>query len=234
MRPFRVDLEVAGPIVLGPTGLLPTMDSVLAALLAKRDARRTAADPRAWTPEIPVPLAYIPFGDKKIYKASTLIPMTKMVFSFAILPRRRPVRKYWEWARPRRWEFASGAYVNRATGITTVTCRRWQWFAMGDSGVVRDLLTDLLSIGAHRGAGFGRVVRWDLVEIEHDESIIGPDGALRRPIPAEMAVNIGLSPDDPNLKAIYRTGSGGQPSWDPENWLVVLSPLPLTVRGGSW
>ena len=64
---------------------------------------------------------------------------------------------------------------------------------MGDPDHIRDLLTDLHSIGKHRGVGEGLVTRWDITETpnvdewstghEHQPGILGRTVPLRcRPL----------------------------------------------------
>ncbi len=57
------------------------------------------------------------------------------------------------------------------------------WRAVGDPDLIRDLLTDLPSIGKHRSVGEGLVTRWDVTETpdvpdwvavhEHEPGILG-------------------------------------------------------------
>ena len=44
---------------------------------------------------------------------------------------------------------------------------RLTWRAVGDPDRIRDLLTDLPSIGKHRGVGEGLVTRWEVSETPH-------------------------------------------------------------------
>lgn len=78
---------------------------------------------------------------------------------------------------------SSGRYQRRlipgpAHPATTLT-----WRAVGDAAAIEELLTDLPSIGKHRGTGEGRVSRWEIHELpvcsrwsaghEHEPSILG-------------------------------------------------------------
>ena len=86
---------------------------------------------------------------------------------------------------------AGGGGVSDSTGrdqrrLVSVIARpatHLTWRAVGDPEQIRDLLTDLRSIGKHTGVGEGEVTRWDVTEIpdvttwsaghEHEDGILG-------------------------------------------------------------
>ncbi|QCO29017.1 hypothetical protein [Mycobacteroides abscessus] len=82
-----------------------------------------------------------------------------------------------------------GRYQRRVIPVTARPATHVSWRAVGDPDQIRDLLTDLPSIGKHRGTGEGVVAQWDVTETpdvswwsaghEHEPGILGRTAPLR-------------------------------------------------------
>lgn len=55
---------------------------------------------------------------------------------------------------------SAGRYQRRIVPVMAHPATSLTWRAVGDPESIRDLLTDLGSIGKHRGVGEGLVSRW--------------------------------------------------------------------------
>ena len=76
-----------------------------------------------------------------------------------------------------------GRYQRRVIPVMAHPATSLTWRAVGDPDLIRDLLTDLPSIGKHRSVGEGLVTRWDVTETpdvpdwlavhEHEPGILG-------------------------------------------------------------
>lgn len=80
-----------------------------------------------------------------------------------------------------------GRYQRRVVPVMAVPATSSTWRAVGDATQIRDLLTDLASIGKHRGVGEGIVTQWEVTSTpdiphwvaghEHEPGVLG------RPVP---------------------------------------------------
>lgn len=78
---------------------------------------------------------------------------------------------------------SAGRYQRRVVPVMAHPASTLTWRAVGDADGIRDLLTDLPSIGKHRGVGEGLVTRWEVRETpevphweaghEHEPSVLG-------------------------------------------------------------
>jgi hypothetical protein len=78
---------------------------------------------------------------------------------------------------------SNGRYQRRIIPVMAHPATTLTWRAVGDPDLIRDLLTDLPSIGKHRGVGEGLVTRWDITKTpdvpewvaghEHERGILG-------------------------------------------------------------
>lgn len=78
---------------------------------------------------------------------------------------------------------STGRYQRRVVPVMARPATHLTWRAVGDPDQIRDLLTDLRSIGKHTGVGEGVVMRWDVTETpdvtawsaghEHEPGILG-------------------------------------------------------------
>lgn len=77
----------------------------------------------------------------------------------------------------------SGRYQNRLVPGMAQLATHITWRAVGDPDRIRELLTELPSIGKHRGVGEGRITQWSIAELdevsdwsaghEHQSGILG-------------------------------------------------------------
>lgn len=84
---------------------------------------------------------------------------------------------------------STGRYQRRVIPVMAHTATTLTWRAVGDSDLIRDLLTDLPSIGKHRGVGEGLVTHWEVDKTpdipewvaghEHEPGILGRTVPLR-------------------------------------------------------
>ena len=68
------------------------------------------------------------------------------------------------------------------------------WHVYGDRHRLRNLCARLMAIGKKRAYGYGKVISWS-VESEddgQDRSVFGPEGALMRPVPADLLEAAGV------------------------------------------
>jgi CRISPR type IV-associated protein Csf3 len=78
---------------------------------------------------------------------------------------------------------STGRYQRRIVPVMAHPATTLTWRAVGDPDRIRDLLTDLPSIGKHRGVGEGLVTRWEVSETpnvphweaghEHEPGVLG-------------------------------------------------------------
>lgn len=78
---------------------------------------------------------------------------------------------------------SAGRYQRRIVPVIAHPATTLTWRAVGDPDQIQDLLTDLPSIGKHRGVGEGLVTHWDIKETpdvsewaaghEHEPGILG-------------------------------------------------------------
>ena len=82
---------------------------------------------------------------------------------------------------------STGRYQRRIVPVMAHPATTLTWRAVGDPDRIRDLLTDLPSIGKHRGVGEGLVTRWEVSETPHvPDWVAGHEhepGVLGRTVP---------------------------------------------------
>lgn len=57
------------------------------------------------------------------------------------------------------------------------------WYAIGDKDRIENYLRFISNLGAKHSQGWGAVLRWEVIEWEHDWHAIGPEGQVMRAIP---------------------------------------------------
>ena len=72
------------------------------------------------------------------------------------------------------------------SGYTALCAQAVRWNVCGDRDFISGLIKDVNSIGKKRGQGYGHVTDWKIEEVEHDHSIVGPNGEPMRPVPFDM------------------------------------------------
>lgn len=78
---------------------------------------------------------------------------------------------------------STGRYQRRVVPVIAHPAKQLTWRAVGDPELISDLLTDLPSIGKHRGVGEGLVTGWDVIAApeltdwaaghEHEPGVLG-------------------------------------------------------------
>ena len=88
---------------------------------------------------------------------------------------------------------STGRYQRRIVPVLAHPATKLTWRAVGDPDLIRDLLTELPSIGKHRGVGEGRVTHWDVTETSDvPEWVAGHEhepGVLGRTVPPRCLKN---------------------------------------------
>jgi len=56
-----------------------------------------------------------------------------------------------------------------------------EWYIVADKPFIEKMLSNCTHIGANRGAGYGRVIKWAVIEDEHAESL-----SMQRPVPLSI------------------------------------------------
>lgn len=76
---------------------------------------------------------------------------------------------------------SQGRYQRRVIPVHAHPARTATWRAVGDGHAIGDLLTDLPSIGKHRGVGEGVVTRWEVAELDPHETTVWSAGHEHSP-----------------------------------------------------
>lgn len=82
-----------------------------------------------------------------------------------------------------KWDDSTGILKPRDKTYPTRFATHLHWYAVGDPGEVRDLLSWVSHIGHLRNEGMGKVIDWTVEPIDDDRSLIH-EGQLRRTLPA--------------------------------------------------
>lgn len=89
-----------------------------------------------------------------------------------------------------------GRFRPRVTPVLTVPAYGVVWRGVGDPDRVLEIVKDIPSIGGRRGAGEGRVLRWEIAGQTGDSDLYGhvmADRRLGRPVPIECAERVGAT-----------------------------------------
>lgn len=68
------------------------------------------------------------------------------------------------------------------------------WYAVGDMGWVRRMLSTVTHLGKKTSQGWGAVLRWSIEPWHADWSVRGQHGQLMRAIPAPQGIRVGCRP----------------------------------------
>ncbi len=106
----------------------------------------------------------------------------------------------------------TGAWRDQMLPTPVSVCSTVVWHAVGDADQLRRLLTPIRYLGKRRATGEGRVLAWDIADIDADpyEHAHLADGNIIRPCPVECLDGLGYEvPHDLGWYAIR------PPSWHP-------------------
>ena len=227
MEGLEIRVSVGAPVVLGGSPHGPCLDQVLAALAARRDGATYPPLPDTWRKTVPVPGIQLRDG---VPLASALWPVGAYVWDQCVLPRKPDFDALIPWSRPLAWRSDFGPYLSRATTLRVVTATTWVWWCVGDRDVVEDMLGDLLSVGAKRGAGFGAVTRTEIRPAPPENGVLFQGRRLTRPVPLRLLAAWSIDADrlDPGTFAVAPApGRGGVPAW----YTPALEPCMVPVLG---
>ena len=128
---------------------------------------------------------------------------------------------------------AKGDYGNKMDLREFLLSKNMLWFGCGDIDAVRDLLTEITSVGAKRSQGFGQVeisqssneYAWTVTECTHDCSLIAA-GRPARPIPLDDWLNNMGGADDVATGMVTIT----LPAWQPNPALCAVPDARIVQR----
>jgi hypothetical protein len=231
---FLVRFRFRAPVALGPLGLLPALDALLAAQVAARLLPATGRPPAP----IPVPLDDILPG---LPAATLIFPVAAAPAPIALqFPRRyqdpvwhgRPLDAVTDVSVSQLRNESSGPFVTHPRPVTAVTVAEAVAYGRGDAVAAAALLRGVTHLGGHRGIGFGLLREPPVVQRVGTAPLLrGPQGGpLLRIVPLRLAPALGLDPDDPRLRAVVQPASVRPPLWFRPWWEPCLVPLPLTSR----
>lgn len=226
---FLVQFDFLTPVAVGPQGLLPALDSLLAAAYTTR-AGRVSPDPLREPAPIPLPLEALAPG---LWAASLLWPLRTALPPQVDAPQAF-ARRYDFPQRSRRTGSASGPLLERMRQVSPLIVPRAVAFGRGDPDAVQDVLNTVRSIGAQRGIGFGQLAHAPAVRVlptgNPHAAMVDAQGVLRRVVPLALASSLGIDPEDDRLLAYASVASVRLPLWYRPWWEPCLVPLPLTTR----
>lgn len=248
--PFLVTLHLATPVALGPLALLPALDSLLAALITRREGRLAPLPGRDPDP-VPLPLARLA-PDSSCYAATQFFPAVVAGESPAAGVQEARERAagphqysrafltpYWPGADilsltnappSKVRDTQRGYFVTHVRNVRAFWIPRLVAFGVGDPQQVQDLLKSLTQIGGQRGIGYGIITRISVQRVTPPPFPRSADGALLRIIPLREAQMLGLDPENPTLRAMILSASVRFPLWFRPWWEPCLVPLPLDAR----
>lgn len=227
-RPLRVSCRIADGNIVSTDGIFP-LDAILAAAwIRKHHPEEYYNDgARGSNPiEAELPLAEVETDGYRIYAAS----IAQYV-------------KYGEWIHywhKRFREYMAERYLDKLRKINTGSAQYkgyrmpinvnivgpLTWYCVGDIDGIRDLLSDIRSMGKKRAYGFGQVEieaghpAWSVEPWPEDWSVRGPDGRLMRCIPFSGKTITG---------AVIRHWGVRPPYWVPKNQTICEVP-----KVGDW
>lgn len=119
--------------------------------------------------------------------------------------------------KPRKLHTGSGRFREYRMPLYYLLTDKITWYAVGDPYEVEYLLsTWVLSIGRKRSQGWGRVLKWEIEEIEEDYSEI-KDGNITRGL---LTLPESIQPDKIERK-MYGLRA---PYWNPSTWRMLYVP----------
>lgn len=229
--PFYVNVALSSPVILSDSYL--TLDAILGAAIFKR-----TADPEQAINGIPLKRT------DGIYHGSQAYLETVGSGEFGSV---RFVRKLggadgepgaWVPNNPKIKNgysvlTAKGDYGNKMDSREFMLSKNMLWFGCGDVDAVRDLLTEITSVGAKRNQGFGQVeidqssneFAWTVTECPNDCSLIAA-GRPARPIPLDDWRNHMKGGDDVATAMVTVT----LPAWQPNPTLCAVPDARIVQR----
>ena len=170
MKNWKITAWLATPLA-GENA--PMLDALLAWELAQRlgskhHRKTTRATPIDEIPDVPIPLAKRTFSGVDVYCVSNpIMPnplaewteyLNKRIDTMTIAPLLSPNEQ-------KSLLIASGPFKMRHSPIRVRLVDRVVWFARGGRVEINKLLKSIYAIGAYRGAGYGRIARWEFEDM---------------------------------------------------------------------
>jgi hypothetical protein len=184
MTPLRVTAHLGSHITLR-SGMLG-LDSLLIKAACRRDGlpnHETAREMNGGDlPDVPIPIALEPCG--RFYLASIAVAAWD-VKEMRFKNKRSPKQFVSNLTRVKTIA-GTGAGKDLRIPYETGWVRgdRLEWSCMGDADAIRALLATVTHVGAHRGAGSGKVLRWLVEPCDAWEGFpVLRDGVPMRPLP---------------------------------------------------
>jgi hypothetical protein len=218
-----VRADLGAPIAHGP---IPwgrhNLDGLLAwALLDLLDRHpRVYAGPVL---RLPLPLLAVPVGDGSghVWACSELRPTTMSSDSYTRWRKRPDEHEALVWLRGRRLPRSVGPHRAYDQPLAVTTTRQIGSVCVGYPAAISRLLDRIHSLGKKRSQGYGRVLRWSVVELDHEPepmlAIADDDGAATRAIPVELAERLGIT-------GRLAVAAWRPPYWLRDDWRMVITP----------
>lgn len=177
MQGLMITAYVGTPVYTGTHFDAINLDSVLAYAATSHLPPLTQGEARIV--EIP--------GLKKVWQDADGKPLWACSMLYAIHPesgqeyahRRYPSHRA-KLAKKQSANLSAGQYKEGRRAIRATDARIWKAMAIGDAGIIRNLLSKVAHIGS-RASIYGHVIRWD---VEPYESVTLDAVLERRPVPA--------------------------------------------------
>jgi CRISPR type IV-associated protein Csf3 len=185
VRTLRIEAEIQGPIALGGVGYVH-LDGLLAYAVVLRDQIEPASVPEEILP-VEIPVEREPGG--RFHLASASVAAVERTAARHVV-RRFPIEHEQAMGRAKSVSVRSGTHRDYRFPLDTVYVQgdRLVWWALGDEGEVRALLSLIHYVGRKRSVGLGRVGRWSVVPAEEmwdGFPVLGQDGAALRHLPPD-------------------------------------------------
>lgn len=171
---------------------------------------------------VSIPIEKVEIGGKKIYCCSDPIPdfvlsewieyqNKKIDTSHLALLIRKQDRKC--------MNYTSGAYKMVHNPLHIRLFNSVTWFVRGDLDKLKEILSEVKSMGENRSIGYGIISEWKFEEIQNDYSIFADfedKKILMKTIP--------FIEDEKIAGCRVAYGAVDSPRWHPDNYIKVLKP----------
>lgn len=203
-RPLEIRVDLITPLAVGPDPLC--LDCLLADRVALLLFGATARDRDRALVELPLPLK----RSGAVWHASIAFPLAGSL-AHDLLAKR------WSVPPPPGVDTSQGWAKTARTPVHYLATPALVFWANGNPGEIRRLLTGVQAIGKHRKKGFGEVAQITVRPAPHDWSL-WRDGQPQRPLPVDQV-------KEPWAFYIAATGFR-PPTWDPRNQGLCVLPPP--------
>lgn len=132
---------------------------------------------------------------KPLWAASLLFPVTDITIGKEYTHRRYPSHRA-DLSKKPSANTSAGQYKEYRKPIRTVQADEWVAYAIGDIGVIQELLSKISYVGSRRAAGYGRVQEWS---VSVDDSVTIERIVKNRFVPVDALPFIDVVSENPTL-----------------------------------